>query len=182
MDYLFIYLYVFLGGTWQVCFRKKHLWCHEQDPKGKGLCMGLDGVCTKLNHSWLWTGTVPAEHTTGTQLITAGASKTLAVSVNFLELAQSTCFCRTQVMNLALFLPPSSLHSRACSQQDASPWGIPCSARMLPGQTVQRQMGLMEWQMSLLPRNLPQGSNSTATWQSEKYTAGMGHSPGSSSL
>lgn len=98
--------------------------------------MGVDGVCMKLSHSWLQTGTVSAEHTAGTQLVTAGASKTSAMSVNFLELAQYTCFCRIQVMNLALFLPPSSLNSRACSQQDASPWGIPCSARMLPGQTA----------------------------------------------
>ena len=86
----------------------------------------------KLSHGWLQTGTVSAEHMAGTQLVTAGASKTSATSVNFLDLAKYTCSCRIQVMNLVLFLPPSSLNSSACSQQGASSSGIPCSARMLP--------------------------------------------------
>jgi len=94
----------------------------------------------KLSHGWLQTGTVSAEHTAGTQLVTAGASKTSATSVNFLELAKYTCFCRIQIMKLELFLPLSSLNSRACSQQDA----FSCSAATLPGQTVQRQSGLVE--------------------------------------
>lgn len=136
--------FFWLFCTRQVCFRKKYLGCHEQDPKGKGLFVGVNGVCMKLSHGWLQTGTVPAEHMAGTLLVTAGASKTSATYVNFLELAKYACFCRIQVMNLALFLPPSSLKSRASSQQDASHSGIPRSARMLPGQTVWRQSGLVE--------------------------------------
>lgn len=136
----------------------------------------------KLSHAWLQTGTESAEHMARIQLVTAGASKTSATSVNLLELAKYACFCRIQVINLTLFLPPSSPNSRACSQQDISPSGIPCSTRMLPGQTVWRHSGLMEWQLSLLHGNLQQGSNCTATWQSDKYTAGKGHCPCSSSL
>lgn len=83
----------------------------------------------KLSHGWLQTGTESAEHMAETQLVTAGASKTWATSVNFLELAVYTCFCRIQVMNSGLFLPPSSPNSTACSQQDASPSGISCPAR-----------------------------------------------------
>lgn len=59
--------------------------------------------------------------------------------------AKYNCFCRIQIMNLALLLPPSSLNSKTCSQQNTTPSGIPCSARMLPGHTVQRQSGLVEW-------------------------------------
>lgn len=37
----------------------------------------------------------------GTQFITAAASKTSAMAVNFLVLAKYSCFCRIQVMELA---------------------------------------------------------------------------------
>lgn len=170
----------FFFCTRQVCFRKKYLWCHQQDPKGKRLRVGVNGVCMKLSHGWLQMGTVSAEHMAGTQLVTAGASKTSVMSMNFLELAQYTCFCRIQVMNLALFLPPSSLNSRARSQQDASPLQ---AFLALPGYSLIRLCGdRVEWQLSLLHRNPQQGSNSTATWQSEKYTVGKGPSACSSSL
>lgn len=120
---------------------------HEEDPKRKGLCLGVNGVCMKLSHSWLHRGAVPAEHMAETQFITAGASKTSATSVNFLELAKFTCFCRIQRNKTSPAPSPSSLKSRAYSQQGASPLDTPCSARMLPGQTVHTQR-VGEWHLT----------------------------------
>lgn len=67
--------------------------------KGRGSVWGL----MEFAQSWVTadTGTVPAEHMAGTQFITAAASKTSAMAVNFLVLAKYSCFCRIQVMELA---------------------------------------------------------------------------------